>query len=72
MAASKPPPQVCEICHEREATAAAVLSLKNTGSNIRLTNLCQACLDAHIAKSPPSLQEMLDQLESESDDGSKA
>ena len=72
MADSKPPPQMCEICHEREATAAAVLSFKNTASNIKLTNLCQPCLDAHIAKSPSSLQEMLDQLESRSEDGSKA
>lgn len=55
---------MCEICHKREATAAAVLSF-GKGPNIKLTNICQPCLDAHTAKTPGSLQEMLDQMEKE-------
>ena len=58
MSAPKPTPQMCEVCHEREATAAAVLSF-GKGPNIQLTNLCQPCLDAHIAKAPRSLQTCL-------------
>jgi len=52
---------MCEVCHEREATAAAVLSF-GKGPNIQLTNLCQPCLDAHIANAPRSLQDVLAQM----------
>jgi len=53
---------MCELCREREATAATILSL-GEGPNIKLTNLCQPCLDAHLANAPRTLQEMIDQLE---------
>ncbi|HSU54913.1 MAG TPA: hypothetical protein VLT36_12720 [Candidatus Dormibacteraeota bacterium] len=64
MAAPKPTRQMCEVCHEREATTAAVLSF-GKGPNIKLTNLCQPCLDAHTANAPRSLQDMIDQMEKE-------
>jgi hypothetical protein len=64
MSAPKPTRQTCEVCHEREATAAAVLSF-GTGPNIKLTSLCQSCLDAHTAKAPGSLQDMIDRMEKE-------
>jgi len=61
---------MCELCHEREATAATILSF-GEGPNIKLTNLCQPCLDAHLAKAPVTLREMIDQLERESGDTPK-
>jgi hypothetical protein len=64
MSAQKPTRQMCEVCHEREATAAAVLSF-GKGPNSKLTNICQPCLDARTAKAPQSLQEMLEQMEKE-------
>lgn len=53
--------QICEGCHEREATAAAVLSYK--GPNMTFTHLCQQCLEIEHAKGPKSLLDLLDQME---------
>jgi hypothetical protein len=53
--------QLCEKCHEREATAAAVLS--HEGPNIHFTHLCQQCLELEQAKGPTSLLDLLDEME---------
>jgi hypothetical protein len=54
--------QVCEKCHEREATSATMLPA-GSGSNPVLTQLCSVCLEAEQAKAPQSLHDLIGQLE---------
>jgi hypothetical protein len=53
--------QICEICHQQEATSAAVLS--HGSPTLKLTHLCQQCLDVEQNKGPRSLLDLLDESE---------
>jgi hypothetical protein len=56
--------QICEKCHEREATSAAVLS--HGGPNLSFTHLCQQCLEAEQEKGSRSLLDLIDEMEGKS------
>jgi hypothetical protein len=53
--------QMCEKCHTREATCAALLP--HEGPNIKLTRLCQECFESEEAKSPKGLLDLIDEME---------